>query len=407
MVSRRPAWPPLTYEILPWRSQLSDVMSRRMRERHRGPYEAALVPHIRDAAVELPTELLAQVDDAGAEIARFDADMGHEVAPFASVLLRSESAASSKIEHLTASARAIAEAELGVGTRNASLIVANQRAMTAALALADRIDAEAILAMHAALLHDTRDDMTGQWRHEQVWIGGSDYGPHGAAFVPPHERHVPALIDDLVAFIARSDIPVLAHAAIAHAQFETIHPFPDGNGRTGRALVHAQLRNKGLTRHVTVPVSAGLLADVDAYFAALSAYRAGDLAPIVERFAVASFSAIDNGRRLVDDLRAIREEWNGRIRARRNALAWRVADLLVRHPVLNANLIATELDIASTNTYRSIEPLVAAGVLVEFSDKKRDRLWRAPDVLAAVDAFATRAGRRRVQAAQPDLNRPR
>ncbi len=407
MVSRHRGWPPLEYETLQWQSQLGDVMSCRMRERHRGPYEAALMPRIRDAAVELPTELLAQVDDAGAEIARFDADMGHEIAPFASVLLRSESAASSKIEHLTASARAIAEAELGVGTRNASLIVANQRAMIAALALADRIDAEAILAMHAALRHDTRGDITGQWRHEQVWIGGSDYGPHGAAFVPPHERHVPALIDDLVAFIARNDLPVLAHAAIAHAQFETIHPFPDGNGRTGRALVHAHLRNKGLTRHVTVPVSAGLLADVDAYFAALSAYRAGDLAPIVERFAVASFSAIDNGRRLVDDLRAIREEWNGRIRARRNALAWRVADLLVRHPVLNVNLIATELDIASTNTYRSIEPLVAAGVLVEFTDKKRDRLWRAPDVLAAVDAFATRAGRRRVQASQPDLIRPR
>ena len=57
-------------------------------------------------------------------------------------------------------------------------------------------------------------------------------------------------------------MPVLAHAALAHAQFETIHPFEDGNGRTGRALVHAMLRSKGLTRTVTVPISAGLLVDV-------------------------------------------------------------------------------------------------------------------------------------------------
>ena len=395
MVLRYSRWPELGYERLPWQPQVSGTISRRMRERHQGPYEAALVPFIRDVAVELPTELLAQADDAGAEIARFDADLGHEIASFASVLLRSESAASSKIEHLTASARAIAQAELGVGTRNASLIVANQRAMTAALALADRIDSSAILAMHAALLHDSQAESAGKWRHEQVWIGGSDYGPHGAAFVPPHERHLTALIDDLVAFIARSDIPVLAHVAIAHAQFETIHPFPDGNGRTGRALVHAQLRNKGLTRHVTVPVSAGLLTDVDAYFAALTSYRAGNPIPIVERFAVASFAAIDNGRRLVDDLRAVRAEWTERIRARRGALVWKVADLLVRHPVVNANVVAVDLDIAPTNVYRVIEPLVAAGVLVEFTDKKRDRLWRAPDVLVAADAFATRAGRRR------------
>ena len=399
MVSRHSRWPELGYERLPWQPPVSGTMSRRMRERHQGPYEAALVPFIRDVAVELPTELLAQVDDAGAEIARFDADLGHEIAPFASVLLRSESAASSKIEHLTASARAIAQAELGVGTRNASLIVANQRAMTAALALADRIDSSAILAMHAALLHDSQAESAGEWRHEQVWIGGSDYGPHGAAFVPPHERHLRTLIDDLIAFIARSDIPVLAHVAIAHAQFETIHPFSDGNGRTGRALVHAQLRHKGLTRHVTVPVSAGLLTDVDAYFAALTAYRAGDPIPIVERFAVASFAAIDNGRRLVDDLRAVRAEWTERIRARRGALVWKVADLLVRHPVVNANVVAVDLDIAPTNVYRVIEPLVTAGVLVEFTDKKRDRLWRAPDVLVAVDAFATRAGRRRALSA--------
>ena len=137
------------------------------------------------------------------------------------------------------------------------------------------------------------------------WIGGSRLGPHAAVFVPPVHERVPGLIDDLVAFIARDDVPVLAHAALAHAQFETIHPFEDGNGRTGRALVHAMLRSKGLTRTVTVPISAGLLVDTDAYFVALTAYRSGDPEPIVECFADAAFAAVANGRELVGDLRAV------------------------------------------------------------------------------------------------------
>jgi len=380
---------------LPWEIDENIPTSRTARRRHRGPYEAAVTPEIAALEVPLPPETAAMLDDASAEVARFDAELGHEIAPFAAVLLRSESAASSKIENLTASARAIAEAELHLYVgRNASLIVANERAMSAAIALADQIDADAILGMHAALLERTDPGIAGRWRGEQVWIGGSDFGPHGAPFVPPHHSRVPAAITDLMTFIDREDIPVLAHAAVAHAQFETIHPFPDGNGRVGRALVHALLRHKRLTRNVTVPVSAGLLTDTDTYFAALSAYRTGDPLAIIEQFARAAFAAIDNGRRLVNDLRTIRRGWNEAVRVRRGATAWRVADLLVRHPVINAALIASELGVAPQNSYRSLRPLVEAGVVVEFSDKKRNQLWRAPEVLDALDRFATRAGRR-------------
>ena len=225
-------------------------------------------------------------------------------------------------------------------------------------------------------------------------IGGSDLGPHGAVFVPPHHSRVPAAIADLVAFIDRDDVPVLAHAAVAHAQFETIHPFPDGNGRVGRALVHAYLRHKGLTRNVTVPVSADLLTDTDAYFTALTRYRDGDPTAIVDQFARAAFAAIGNGRRLVDDLHGLRRSWDERIRVRRGATTWRIADLLLRHPIVNTALVASVVGIAPQNTYRSLQPLVEAGVLVEFSDRKRNQLWRAPEVLDALDRFAARAGRR-------------
>lgn len=391
-------WPALQYETLRWESRYEiGSASRSQIQKHQGPYLAAIVPEIAKRFVVLPTAALAEAEDASNEIARFDAEMGGEIVPFAAVLLRSESAASSQIEDLTASARAIAEAELGgTNRRNAAQIVANTRAMEAAIALSDRLDANAILAMHHALLEGSDPAIAGRWRAEQVWIGGSSLGPHGASFVPPHQSRIAPAIEDLVAFMGRTDISVLVHAAIAYAQFETIHPFPDGNGRTGRALLHSMLRNKALTRNVTVPVSAGLLTDTNAYFDALGAYRAGDTAPMVKQLAEASFTAITNGRRLVEELRAISEDWRTRISARRDSAAWKVAGLLMRHPVVNAQLLTHELGIAANNVYRYIEPLVTAEVLTEFTDQKRNRAWRSTEVLIALDAFAIRAGRRRL-----------
>jgi hypothetical protein len=143
-----------------------------------------------------------------------------------------------------------------------------------------------------------------------------------------------------------------------------------------------------------VPVSAGLLSDTDAYFRALDQYRHGNPVAIVDQFTRASFTAVDNGRALVEDVHVIREAWNNRIEVRRGATAWRVADLLLRHPVVNAAFIASELAVAPRNTYRALEPLIRAGIVVEFTDKKRNQLWRAPEVLDALDHFAARAGRR-------------
>ena len=311
------------------------------------------------------------------------------------MLLRSESAASSQIENLTASARAIGEAELpgAKAKRNAAMVVANTAAMHAAVALSDTVDADAIRAMHRALMVNEPRHTPGEFRTEPVWIG-SGSTPIGATFVGPRHELIAGAIGDLIAFAHRIDVPALPQIAVAHAQFETIHPFTDGNGRTGRALVQAMLRNKGLTRQVTVPVSAGLLADTGGYFAALTSYRDGDAASIVERFSRAAVLAIANGRQLVTDIRDIRTAWNGVIAARSDSAVWKVADLLTRRPVVNAVLLAQELGIESTNAHRYLNPLTESGILIETSNGPRNRVWRSPEVLAAIDAFAERAGRR-------------
>lgn len=386
-------WPSVQHEEHHWVSSID--VPRRWQSTFSGPYRAALVPEIAALDPVMSAATAALADEATAGLARFDAEMGSEIAPFGAILLRSESAASSRIENLTASAKAVALAELGdISRHNATAIVANTSAMTAAIDLADRLDAPAILAMHAALLEAHDPKIAGRWRSAQVWVGSNSYGPHTASFVPPHHERVGAGMNDLVRFMGRDDLPVLAQAAIAHAQFETIHPFPDGNGRTGRAIVHCLLRGKRLTRHVTIPVSAGLLTDTERYFDALTAYRVGDIQPIVERFAEASFDSIVNGRQLVTELRMLRAAWSDSITSRRQAVVWRALDVVLQHPVLNNALIQGELDVSAMGAEASIAELVEIGAVEEITGGRRNRQYAAVSVLAALDAFAERAGRR-------------
>ena len=313
----------VTYENVRWEPQGRRYASEALPKY--GTYHPAVPAGIADLVLDLRQSVLADAESASREIARVDAELGGEIAPFAAVLLRSESAASSQMENLTASARAIGEAELpgGKAKRNAEMIVANTTGMQAAVALSGTVDADAVLAIHRALMVNEPRHTPGEFRTEPVWIGGGF--PHRRDICRPRHELIPGAIGDLVAF-APARRP--SHAPADRGRPRTIrahHPFTGGNGRTGRALVQAMLRNKGLTRQVTVPVSAGLLANTGAYFAALTSYRDGDAAPIVERFSQATLLAIANGRQLVSELRDIRESWNGVISARPDSAVWKVA----------------------------------------------------------------------------------
>jgi len=386
-------WPAVGWESRPWMPRREGA-SRAAVRFHSGPYQACVPLDIATRKVDLDASTLSSATDAAAEIARFDGSLSGELAPFTVMLLRSESAASSQIENLSASARAIAEAQLGLRREgNAVGIVANVAAMVAAIDLADDLSSDSILTMHRALMEPTWPQIAGRFRDEPVWIGGSGVGPHLAHYVAPDASRVPAAIGDLVGFIDRDDLPVLVHTAIAHAQFETIHPFPDGNGRTGRALVHSMLRSKGLTRSVTVPISAGLLANTDRYFAALESYRDGRLEPIVDVFSDAAYIAIDKGRALAEDLRAVRESWNRSLNVRPQAAAWAALDLLIRQPVVDAATMAQHLGVQPGNVYRTLDTLEAAGIVTS-SGGRRHRSWRATAVLDALDTFASTRRRR-------------
>lgn len=388
----------VAYEQLQWTSRVAaEHLPRRERDNLGRPYRAAIASAIRDMQLDLPDAMVEGVVEAQEQIIRFDTEVGHVTAPFGSILLRSESASSSQIENLTSSARAVAEAEINEREDgNAALIVANVRAMKAAVAAADDLSDTAIIRMHEVLLGRTDPEITGRYRDQQVWIGGGNFTPHDAEFIPPHHDRVPDAMRDLIAYARRPSPIPLASIAVAHAQFETIHPFPDGNGRTGRALVQASLRRSGLTKSVTVPVSAGILQQRDAYFAALTAYRSGDVDPIIDVFVSGTFLAIANGRQLVSDIEQTTQVWAESLRGiRSDAAAHRIADLAVEHPVLNSQLVRSQLRGSDPALFRGLDQLVERGVLTETTSRSRNRIWVATAIIENLDAFARRSMRKR------------
>ncbi|MFC7593785.1 Fic family protein [Terrabacter sp. GCM10028922] len=389
-------WPALGSRTVLWQpiEGLFDLSRRALRSTP-ATFDAAVVPQISHVQLVLPGDLAADLDEATRMLAAFDAGGAGEIAPFASVLLRSESAASSQIENLTSSARALAEAEIGEGNRaNAAVILGNVRTMQAALDLAGRLDEDAVLAMHRALMAQQSQHPAGQWRDQQVWVGGSPLHPGDAQYVPPLAVDVPGLMADLVSFMDRDDLPPLAHAALAHAQFETIHPFTDGNGRTGRALLHSVLLHTGAIRRVTVPISAGLLAIRDDYFDALTAYRGGDVEPILRCVAEAARNGTHIGERLVGTLRAVRADWAEQLSARAGSASWAMLDLLLRQPVVTARVVVRELGVSAPTAQSALQRLVDDGILLESTGHRRNRVYRAPAVLRALDGYAAGLGRR-------------
>lgn len=388
------SWPAIGFETLPWERTEDPGTSRRQTLKHRGPYQAAVVPKIANQKLQLDVTSISLADEAAVELSRFDAEVGQMIAPFASILLRSEAASSSQIENLTSSPAAIIRAEIGLqDTANSAQIVSNQNAMTAAVEASAKLSSKTILQMHKVLMGESNPNQAGKIRTEPVWIGGSTTGPHGADYVAPNAQHLPALIEDLINFCHRTDLPALVQVAIAHAQFETIHPFTDGNGRTGRALVQVLLHRLGLTKSIMVPVSAGLLKNTDVYFKALDAYRAGDPIKIIDVFASAALLAVSNGRKLAAELESVRMQWQSQIQTRSDSGANLLLDSLLGQPVITNARAMDLLGRTAANAQAAIDKLVEAQILTQQGSAKRNRVWQANDVLEALDNFASRIRR--------------
>ena len=389
--SRSTLWPVVGFERLTWLVAEGGDSRRSNRGR---PYDSAVMPAIADVELLIPSECALLSEDVRTAIASFDLRVGETLAPLEALLVRIESAASSRIENVAAPVPELFVAAIDAdGGRSATEVIGNVDATTSAIVLAEDITPQTILDIHQSLLRSTHPVIAGKWRDETVWIGQYAAGPPGAHFVPPAVRHIEPAMQDLCDFMERTDIPVFIQAMIAHAQFETIHPFPDGNGRVGRALVHAMLRRDGLTKSATLPISAGIVSQKHRYFQALTEFRDGDFVPIVELGADATFAAIRNATHLFHDVENLAAEWRERVAGlRSDSAVHRIVEGLLARPVVHTGDVAELAGSSESTASAAIRTLIDLDVLrpVEAGGDGRPR-WMAHEVIDAVNHFTDRA----------------
>jgi Fic family protein len=359
-------------------------------------YEA-FVPHpIAGWTAQLTGALAGVVADAEHAVASLTA--GHDPAlnALARLLLRTEAIASSKIERMQVGTRELARAEAKQGL--GSTIGVEARAILAGIdAMQYAIDEAAgepnglasarMLEIHRVLMKDAAPWTTpGQFRTEQNWIGGNNYNPCGADFVPPPPADVARLLADLTEASADDSLPTIVQCALVHAQFESIHPFNDGNGRVGRALIHVVLRRRGLVTNFVPPVSVVLANRRDEYIDALTAFRAGRPDTWIELFAVSVARSVVIAQRYMDDVRELHATWRTRVEAlpskpRADAAVWQLIDRLPAHPVLTGPAAVTSVGRSKPAVNQAIEQLVEAGVLEPLSAGARNRSWEPVGLL--------------------------
>ena len=372
----------------------------------------AFVPHpVARWAPDIDEETAECFDAAERDLALLAADFPPNAEfPAEWLLRRAESTASSTIEGVHPSARRLARAEAQLSLfddppKSSDLealrnITATELALD--LGASGRVFLlEDLLSIHAAQMGADHPE-GGRLRTRQNWIASRHFStPLDASYVPPPPETVPSLIDDLLEAInSRSVRPLLA-VGVAHAQFEAIHPFADGNGRTGRALIHFMLRRLGLTSVCTVPVSSSLARQRNRYLDALdeshSACDAADprrgeaLKPWLCLFAESIHDATGYARRVIAHIAAINELWRAQVSAlgvRSNNAALRMLEHLPRRPILNLGLAMQILGASKHTANRCLTTLEQAGVLVQRSAGKRNRVYEAQ---AVTDAFASLA----------------
>jgi len=318
--------------------------------------------------------------------------------PLARLLLRTESIASSKVEGMQLGVRELAKAEArqqsgGKPSPDAIEILSNIDAMELAIEEAstvDRFSVREIEAVHHLLMKDAwNSHVAGKVRTQQNWIGGNDHNPCGADYVPPPPENVPAMLADLCDAI-NDDLPSpLVQAALVHAQFETIHPFEDGNGRTGRALIQIVLRRRQIASSYVPPISVILAKSKDRYIRGLERYRENDgLSDWIELFADATARSATLAKSYLTAVQDLIEAWRKKLTAganpRADSVAWKVIDILPAHPMITVPVALAAAGGNRPSLYKAFEDLQAAGVLIPLSEQKRNQSWEAAGLLELI-----------------------
>ena len=387
-----------------------DVAGLTRRDRSPCAYSVYLPDALAGRPFALNGDVAADVADAEAALVRLDttADALTRTEALARLLLRAECVASSRIEGLEVGGRRLLRADaarqLGEDPRDvtATEVLGNIDAMAWGVNAVEPggvITVETLLELHRRLLDGTRlVEHAGRIRDVQNWIGGSDYNPCSAEFVPPPPEAVAGLLNDLLAFCNDDSLPALAQAAVAHSQFETIHPFVDGNGRAGRVLFHLVMRRRGVGLRILPPVSLVLATWSRDYIGGLTGTRYVGPADSAEAhaginrwialFASACRRAVEDASRFEERVRALLDSWHERIGSvRRDSAARLLIEALPAAPVLTASTAAALVSRSFQATSQAMNRLVDAGVLAQVTVGRRNRAFEAPELIEAFTAL--------------------
>lgn len=395
------------WEEAHWESSVDAGLPRSARRS--GPYQRYVPDTIDGFALGIDGGLSREVTAIERSIRALN-DLGAEnLAGIARFLLRSEAIASSRIEGISPSAQQVALAELGQseairGVSEQAQVVANNmtivRQSTTELAEVGTLTVDHVVALHQSLLPD--QPQHHGLRTVQNWIGGSNWSPIGADFVPPDPDGVPELMADLIDYMNGAAHAPLIQAAVVHAQFETIHPFTDGNGRVGRALIHTVLARRGLTERAVLPISLVLATLRDAYITGLNSYRHDAPAASVNAsasingwlttFVQASAGAVEQSRTLVEQIEELRSDWTSRLSTHRESVgrratpradsaAARLLRQLPEAPVVTATTLSKILNISFPPARAALEELEQAGILRTKSIERGATAYLAREVL--------------------------
>jgi Fic family protein len=387
-----------------WITEASYGVARR--DRRSCDYEAYVPDVLSGRKLMFEASTAADIADAERAIAVLDAQASTlvDTEALARILLRAECVASSRIEGLEVGARRLlrAEAAMDMGEQPADVtaaeVLGNIDAMASAMqqiSPGDPITVDILFGFHRRLLSSTRPDAhAGRIRSEQNWIGGSDYNPCSATFIPPPPEFVSDLLEDLCSFCNEDALPAVAQAAMAHSQFETIHPFVDGNGRTGRALIHFVLRRRSLATRVLPPISLVLATWAKDYVDGLQATRyrgpASSTAALdgtniwVARVAAACLRAAADASDFEQRSQLLQQEWRAKLGPVRANSA---TDLLLRAlpgaPLITVKSAAALIGRTFPPANEAINRLVDAEILRPVRVARRNRAFEATGVIEA------------------------
>ena len=340
--------------------------------------------------------LIRDAEDAIVRLNSEDGSVGLEA--IGPLLLRSEAVGSSAIEGHAVSQRSLARALIDPDAARgaARIVAANVLAMEDAISIGEAeraLSSGDILAIHRRLMAHDPKARPGMLREEQNWVGGRVLtSPFDARYIPPPEEEVPRLVDDLVRFINRDDLPAVAQAAIAHAQFETIHPFIDGNGRVGRCLIHVVLRRKGIAPRFVPPISVVIAARPDAYVSGLEGFRSDGLEAWTSAFCEASERAAILGVEIGREIAELVGDWFERAGApRRDSTAARIIPLLPALPIASAATIRAALGVRHQRALEGLRVLERTGVVKKIGDRDYDQQFAAEEIFDLVERYEARA----------------